>query len=85
MTEWLEDLELDDERSRAAERLRQEVEKVLVVTVDSKSGEIIDALIQPLDGFIRALAEAAQKKAETGEPIDWPRPSAGGTWWRPKG
>jgi len=82
MTSWIE--ALDDERSRAAEELRRQVEKVLVVTVDARTGEIIDALVQPLDGFIRALAEAAQKKAATGEPVEWPRPSSGGTWWRPK-
>ena len=74
-----------DERSGAAQELPEDVERVLVVTVDSKTGEIIDALVQPLDGFIGALAEAAQRKAETGEPIDWPRPSDGSTWWRPKG
>lgn len=73
------------ESSGVAQELPEDVERVLVVTVDSKTGEIIDALVQPLDGFIRALAEAAQKKAETGEPIDWPRPSDGSTWWRPKG
>jgi hypothetical protein len=73
-----------NESSMHADELREEVEKVLVVTVDSKTGEIIDALVQSLDGFIRVLAEAAQKKAETGEPIDLKWVPAAGTWWRPK-
>ena len=72
------------ETLRTAKDLQGEVEKVLVVTVDSKTGEIIDALVQPLDGFIRALAEAAETKAATGEPLGLTWKPTPGSWWRPK-
>ncbi len=63
--------------------LPEGVERVLVVTVDPRTGEILDASVQPLEGFIRALAEAAEAGARRGEParLAW-RPSA--TWWRPE-
>jgi hypothetical protein len=72
------------ETLRLAKKLDGELEKVLVVTVDSKTGEIIDALVQPLDGFIRALAEAAEGKAAAGEPLGSMSKPAPASWWRPK-
>ncbi len=72
------------ETLRIAKDLQGEVEKVLVVTVDSNSAEIIDALVQPLDGFIQALVEAAERKAATGEPLGLTWKPTPGSWWKPK-
>lgn len=73
----------EKEVTELVEEIRREVERVLVVTVDAKTGEIVDASVQKLEGFIRVLAEAAEARAETGEPIKLTWQPSGSSWWKP--
>jgi len=75
----------EDRILELVQEIREDVERVLVVSVDPDTGEVLDASVHKLEGFIRTLAEAAEEKAKTGAPIRLTWQPPGSRWWKPNG